>query len=63
MTFCGTTDYVSPEIVSGQEYGLSVDLWCIGVFAFELLAGKAPFYHLSRQETLKKIGQATPSYP
>lgn len=33
-TYCGTTDYVSPEIVGGQEYGEGVDMWCIGVFAF-----------------------------
>ena len=38
-------------------------MWCIGVFAYELLAGKAPFYHFSRQETMKRIGEATPTYP
>lgn len=34
---------------------MSVDLWCLGVLTFELLTGKAPFYHLSRKETMKKI--------
>lgn len=34
---------------------MSVDLWCLGVLAFELLAGKAPFYHISRKETMKRI--------
>jgi serine/threonine protein kinase len=34
---------------------MSVDLWCIGVLAYELLVGKAPFYHISRKETMKKI--------
>jgi serine/threonine protein kinase len=38
-------------------------MWCVGVFAYELLAGKAPFYHLSRQETFKRIGEAAPTYP
>lgn len=34
---------------------MSVDLWCLGVLAFELMVGKAPFYHISRKETMKKI--------
>lgn len=48
-TYCGTFDYVAPEILEGTEYDMSVDLWCLGVLAFELLAGKAPFYHISRK--------------
>ncbi len=55
MTYCGTTDYVAPEIVQGLDYDLAVDLWCIGVLTYELLAGKPPFYHISRQETFRKI--------
>lgn len=38
-------------------------MWCIGVFAYELLAGKTPFYHFSRQETFKRIGEASPTFP
>jgi serine/threonine protein kinase len=54
-TYCGTFDYAAPEILEGSEYDMSVDLWCLGVLAYELLVGKAPFYHISRKETMKKI--------
>ena len=54
-TYCGTFDYVAPEILEGSEYDISVDLWCLGVLAYELMVGKAPFYHISRKETMKKI--------
>ena len=54
-TYCGTFDYAAPEILEGDEYDMSVDLWCLGVLAYELLVGKAPFYHISRKETMRKI--------
>jgi serine/threonine protein kinase len=41
-TFCGTLDYVSPEMKDKGEYNTSVDLWSIGVLTFELLAGFPP---------------------
>ena len=46
-TYCGTCDYVAPEILQGHEYDETVDLWCIGVLAYKLRTGKAPFYHMS----------------
>lgn len=42
-TFCGTRDYVSPEIVSGKNYDFKVDIWSIGVLTYELITGKPPF--------------------
>lgn len=32
-----------------------MDVWAIGVLAYEMLVGKAPFYHISRKETMKSI--------
>lgn len=48
-TYCGTFDYAPPEILAGAEYDYTVDLWCLGVLTYELLVGKAPFYHISRK--------------
>lgn len=42
-TFCGTLDYVSPEMKDIGSYGSSVDIWSLGVLTFELLTGCAPF--------------------
>ena len=48
-TYCGTLDYVSPEIIEGDGYDDSVDIWCIGVLTYELLVGKTPFFNISRK--------------
>jgi len=39
QTFCGTLDYVSPEIVGGNEYSEKVDVWSLGILCYELCAG------------------------
>lgn len=54
-TYCGTFDYSSPEMLEGKEYDSAVDLWSLGVLAYELLTGKLPFYSISRKETMKNI--------
>lgn len=43
-TFCGTLDYLAPEMIEkGHQHDTGVDIWSVGVLTFELLTGYAPF--------------------
>ena len=42
-TFCGTLDYISPEMIMGTGHNDKLDVWSTGVLMYELLHGKAPF--------------------
>lgn len=54
-TLCGTLDYLSPEMVQGHPHTKNVDLWSLGVLAYELLVGRAPFHATSYDDTYNKI--------
>ena len=42
-TFCGTTEYMSPEIVNKVEYSKEIDIWSLGILLYEMVHGYSPF--------------------
>ena len=42
-TFCGTVEYMAPEIVGSENYDYGVDIWSLGILLYELLFGHSPF--------------------
>eukprot|EP01013_Petalomonas_cantuscygni_P038979 TRINITY_DN70249_c0_g1_i1.p1 TRINITY_DN70249_c0_g1~~TRINITY_DN70249_c0_g1_i1.p1 ORF type:complete len:326 (-),score=65.99 TRINITY_DN70249_c0_g1_i1:136-1113(-) len=62
-TMCGTLDYLPVEIVKSQAYTPAVDMWSLGVLAFEFLYGKPPFVANETKATYAKISSVSYEFP
>lgn len=55
QTFCGTYEYMAPEIFEAQSYNASVDIWSLGILLFELFHGHSPYSGSSVFQIYKNI--------
>jgi len=62
-SFCGSVEYMAPEILRGRPYGAAVDWWALGILIGELCTGDTPFHAEQPRQLMASILNDTPVLP
>ncbi|KAG1081552.1 hypothetical protein G6F42_022905 [Rhizopus arrhizus] len=55
QTFCGTAEYLAPEVLLGEAYSFTIDYWSFGTILYEMLAGITPFWADNHSDMYQRV--------